>query len=183
MAQKKDTLPYNRKQEIMFDGKRFRVYNNYLSGGIGAGFSSVRPKLQDLIGIDFQFHLTRQYFQIGFLMSGDQLLSNNNIQGHVGYGIRRENNHFNFAAFVGPSYSYFVTAKADTAGINHPVINKTIGAYICVQGIYKFKYDVGIGIELFADLSPLQQMYGGKIVIYFSSAYRGEKRGYKPNKK
>lgn len=179
----KDTLPYDRKREIVYDGKRYRKYNNYLTFGVGKAYSTVRKIDQSLIGVDFQFHLMKEYFQVGFFMSGDRLLANNNIQGHVAYGLRIEKNKINFAAFIGPSYSYFVTASApDTAGKTYPIINKTLGGYVCGQFIYKFKYDVGIGIELFADISPLQQMYGGRLVIYFSGAYRGEKRGFKTTK-
>lgn len=175
----RDTLPFNPKEELIFDGKRYRKYNNYLTLGIGKAFSNVRTKDQNLIGVDFQFHIKRNYFQIGFFMSGNDLLANNNISGHLCYGLRRERARTNFAAYIGPSYNYFVVAIKDTAGIYHPLINNLLGGYICLQGIYKFKYDVGIGLELFADINEKQQLFGGRIIIYFSGAFRGEKRGYK----
>jgi hypothetical protein len=179
----KDTMPYNRKEEILYNGMRFRKYNSYLTFGGSFAYSNVRSYLQKGINVDFQFHLQRQYFQVGFLMSGNEFLSNNNIQGHVCYGLRRERNKTNFAVFLGPSYSYFVTGKNDSTGKNTiAVINNVLGGYLCLQGIYKFKYDVGIGLELFADISPLQTMLGGRLVIYFSGAYRGIKRGVKPKK-
>ena len=179
----KDTLPYNPKQELEFDGKRYRKYNNYLTLGIGKAFSNVRSKDQSLISVDFHFHLQRHYLQIGFFMSGDQLLANNNISGHLCYGLRRERNRTNFAAFVGPSYDNFVVAKEDSVGYFHPVINNVLGGYISLQGIYKFKYDLGIGVELFADINEKQQLFGGRIVVYLSGAYRGEKRGFKSKPK
>jgi hypothetical protein len=179
----KDTLPFNRKKEIIYDGKRYRVYNHYLTFGAGEAFSDVRTKRQKCINADFQFHLTKEYFQVGFFMSGDQYLRNTNIQGHVCYGYRYEKELYNLAAFVGPSYSYFVTGSTDTSGVFTVRSHEAVGGYICLQGVYKVKYDVGIGIELFADISAQQKIGGARLILFFSGAYRGEKRGYKPKKK
>ena len=178
----KDTLPFNRKKEIIYDGKRYRVYNSYLSFGAGLAYSDVRSKEQRCINADFQFHLTKEYFQVGFFMSGDEFLRNTNLQGHICYGKRYEKELFNLAAFVGPSYSYFVTGSTDTSGIFRVRSHETVGGYICLQGVYKIKYDVGIGLELFADISAQQKIAGARVILYFSGAYRGEKRGYKPKK-
>lgn len=179
----KDTLPYNKKAEIIYDGKRYRKYNNYLTFGAGKNYSDVRRLLQSCINIDFQFHLQREYFQLGLFMSGDDYLRNNNIQGHLCYGYRYEREKYNLAGFIGPSYSYFVTAFTDTSGITSPVINNTMGGYVCIQGVYKVKYDVGIGLELFGDFSPLQKIAGVKLIVFFSGAYRGVKRGFKTKPK
>lgn len=179
----KDTLPFNRKKEIIYDGKRYRVYNDYLTFGAGKAYSDIRRIDQSCLNADFQFHLTKEYFQLGFFMSGDQFLRNTNLQGHLCYGYRHEKELYNLAVFVGPSYSYFVTGSTDTSGIFHVKSNTTLGGYICLQGVYKIKYDVGLGIELFADISPLQKIAGARLICYFSGAYRGEKKGYKPKKK
>jgi hypothetical protein len=179
----KDTLPYDRKAEIVFDGKRYRVYNNYLTFGAGKAYSDIRKLDQNCINVDFQFHLTKQYFQIGILMSGDEFLKNTNIAGHVCYGWRREKDFYNLAAFAGPSFSYFATGSTDTAGVFTVSYHNALGGYVCLQGVYKIKYDVGIGIELFADISAQQKMVGAKAILYFSGAYRGEKRGFKTKKK
>lgn len=179
----KDTLPYNRKEEIIYDSKRYRKYNNYLTFGMGKGYSDVRRLDQSYINVDYQFHLQRQYFQAGLYMSGDDFLRNNNIQGHLCYGYRHEREKYNLAGFIGPSYSYFVTGKTDTAGYTSPVINNIMGGYLCLQAVYKIKYDVGIGVEIFTDISPLQKTVGGRIIIFFSGAYRGIKRGFKTKPK
>ena len=178
----KDTLPFNKKKEIIFDNKRYRVYNNYLTFGGGKAYSDIRRIDQSVLNVDFQFHLQKEYFQVGFFMSGDEFLRNTNISGHVCYGLRRKN-LFNWAAFVGPSYSYFVTGTTDSNGVFIVRSHSPIGGYICLQGVYKIKYDVGLGLELFADISDQQKMAGLRVICYFSGAYRGEKRGYKGKKK
>lgn len=175
----KDTLPFDRKKEIVYDGKRYRVYNNYLTFGGGKAYSDIRTKEQSVINADFQFHLQKEYFQIGFYMSGDKFLRNTNVQGHICYGYRYEKELFNLAGFIGPSYSYFVTGSTDTAGVFTVKEHNAFGGYLALQGIYKIKYDVGIGIELYADISAEQKMAGARVILYFSGAYRGVKRGYK----
>lgn len=178
-----DTLPFNRKEEIVFDSKRYRKYNNYLTFGGGLLYSSVRNIDQRVVAADFQFHLQKQYFQLGFLMSGRNFLDNNNLQAHVCFGKRIEKEKMNLALFVGPSYSKFVTAKQDTSGAFFPVVTTGMGGYVCLQAIYKVKYDVGIGIELFGDFTAKQQMGGAKLIVFFSGAYRGVKRGFKTKPK
>lgn len=179
LLSQKDTLPYNRKQEIVYDGKRYVKYNNYLTFGFGKAFAKIRTTDQNLLGVDYQFHLNREYFQLGFFMSGDQLLSNNNVQGHFCYGKRIERNKYNFAAFIGPSFSSFYLVKTDTSGVKYAENHTAPGLYICIQTVYKVKYDVGIGAELFTDLSALQKLFGCKLIVYFSGAYRGEKKQFR----
>jgi hypothetical protein len=110
-------------------------------------------------------------------MSGIGFGDNNNIQGHVGYGYRREGNTWNLAAFIGPSFSTGV----DGVPPDPPVYYNAMGGYVSIQGVTKFLYDVGIGLELFGDISQVQQMFGFKIVAFFSGAYRGAKKNVNPH--
>ena len=176
-------MPFNRKEEVIYDSKRYRKYNNYLTFGVGKGYSDARRLDQSYINLDFQFHLQREYFQVGFFMSGDEFLQSTNIQGHICYGYRHEKEKYNLAAFVGPSYSYFVTGSTDTSGVTTVKAHSVIGGYVCLSAIYKVKYDVGLGIELFGDFSSQQKQGGARIVLYFSGAYRGVKRGFKTKPK
>jgi len=179
----KDTLPFNRKKEIIYDGKRYRVYNNYLTFGGGKGYSDIRDKTQSFVNVDFTFHVTKQYLSLGFLMSGDYFLRNKNLSGHICYAYRYEKNKYNLAGFIGPSYSYFVTGTKDSTGLYYNVTsNYALGGYVRLQAVYKVKYDVGLGVELFADISDKQKIFGAGVICYFSGAYRGEKRGYKKKK-
>jgi hypothetical protein len=178
----KDTLPYNRKREIVYDGKRYRVYNSYLSFGGGKAWSDIRDRTQSYLNVDFTFHITKQYLSLGILMSGDYFLRNKNLSGHLCYAYRIEKEKYNLAGFLGPSYSYFATGTKDSSGLYIVKYNYALGAYLRLQAIYKVKYDVGIGLELFADISDKQKILGAGVVCYFSGAYRGEKRGYKKKK-
>lgn len=139
--------------------------------------SSIRNQSQNNLGIDFQFHIRRQHFQSGVMMSGPAFGSNNNVQAHVGYGYRRERSKNNLAAFIGPSYHWGVEGAVGTP----EVFYNTFGAYGSVQFVTKFLYDIGLGVEGFADISQKQTMFGFRVIAFFSGAYRGPKRNYNPN--
>lgn len=155
------------------------MYNNYVTLGGGALFSNIREQNQKTVGADYQFHIRRQYFQVGAMMSGVELFSNNHIQAHACYGLRRENNTTHVAVFLGPS---FFTGVKGIPGQTDPELYEGIGAYISAQAVSKFvAYDIGAGVELFADISAKQNLAGVKLIVFFSSAYRGVKKYYNPN--
>ena len=56
-AQKDST--FNPKAEVAYDGKRYRVYNNWLSVGGGAGYNSRWPKDEKNAAVDFSFHVKK----------------------------------------------------------------------------------------------------------------------------
>jgi hypothetical protein len=177
--------PYDRTKEIIYKFKRYRKWNNYLTGGPGFAISPQRIDNQKVGGIDFNFHLRDQYLQVGGLLSGTNLTySKNNLQAHLGYGLRIERKKFNTAFFVGPSFSYgfFLVPDSTTSTKLSPDVYSQFGGYASAQFVYKIKYDVGIGFDLFADYNERLQLYGGKIILFFSSAYRGYLPGYKPRK-
>jgi hypothetical protein len=171
----------------LHDGKRYRKYNNYLTGGAGFLTSSLPKKnSQKSINVDYQFHIKRQHFQVGLMMSGNEFTSNNNSEIHFGYGRRKERKTSNLAFFVGPTYFTGVETIEDTIGgatFIKPRFYKGFGAYGSVQAITKFTYDIGIGIELYGEVSAVQRIFGAKIILFFSGAYRGPKKNYNPHVK
>ncbi len=174
---KKEQPKYDRKEEIIYDGKRYRIHNSYLT--IGGGFlqASIRPNLQKMLGIDYQLPIRKTHFQLGIMMSGDEFASNNNVQGHVCYGIRQEKNRSNLAFFFGPSYSTGV--EGDATG--SPKFYQGFGGYVSIQAVTKFTYDIGFGAELFGDISAKQNIIGLKFIAFFSGAYRGAKKNFNPH--
>lgn len=168
---------YFKKEEIVFDDKLYRIHNNYLTGGFGFMASNIRKDVQKTIGVDFQFPIRNHHFQIGAMMSGDQFNSNNTIQGHVCYGLRKEDTKTNIAVYIGPSI--FTGVKGDATG--DPEFYQGMGGYVSFQVVIKIKYDIGIGAEAFGEVNYAQRVAGIKLVAFFSSAYRGPKRNYNPN--
>ncbi|MCA0430222.1 MAG: hypothetical protein LCH32_06935 [Bacteroidetes bacterium] len=171
---------YFRKEEIIYDGKLYRKHNNYLTFGPGYSSSTIRTDLQKDLGIDFNFHIRKIYFQTGVNMSGNQFLSNNNINIVFGVGLRKENHKNNFAIYAGPTYYTGVIGIEDSLGIR-PQFYSGAGAYISAQAIIKLTYDIGFGIQPYATINTKQIQAGIKAVLFFSGSYRGPKRNYNPN--
>lgn len=181
---KKDSAKvYNPKEEIAYDGKRYRVYNNWLSFGGGANYNTKWPKDQKNLAVDYSFHLKQYYFRAGAFMSGNDFTAANSYNFHLGIGARKEHEKYNLSAFIGPSYSYFKRPLSDSTEFGLPSILNTVynrlGGYACLEAIYKIKYDVGIGGQIFCDYNEVQMIYGVRLVVYFSGAYRGIKYGYR----
>jgi hypothetical protein len=172
---------YFRNEEMIYNGKRYRVHNNYVTFGPGYLQSSIRNVSQKMIGIDLHFHIRTQHFQTGVMMSGETFGSNNNVQAHIAYGYRRETKTLNLAAYMGPSYLTGVVPYNDPVYGIVPEFYTNYGIYTCIQGVTKFAFDFGIGVELFAEYSKKQTMFGFKLIAYFSGAYTGPKRNYNPN--
>jgi hypothetical protein len=171
-AQKKDSL-YNAKKEVIVDGKRFRVYNNYLDIGAGEGLNTALPATQFILNVDFHFHIRKNYFQLGTFLSGDRFLSFNNYSAHLAYGRRWETLTHNIFVCAGPSYSWgypLVNGNYSSA------IYTIYGGYIEGEYIYKLAYDLGVGGSAFLDFNALQSVYGLRLTIFFSSAYRGDRK-------
>lgn len=177
-ADSTDTV-YDRKEEFLYKAKRYRRYNNYVTLGIGPLYSSIQSQLQKVAAGDFQFHIQRQYYQIGLVMSGNDFFANNYIQAHACYGLRKETNMVNFGVFLGPS---FYTGVEGTPGVTDPILYKGVGGYLSLQAVSKFvAYDVGLGAELFAELNAKQSIVGIKLIAFFSGAYRGKIGYYNPH--
>lgn len=186
-----DSLParklkpsYYRKEEIIYDGKRYRLHNNYVTLGAGPAISTIRSAPQRVAVADFNFHIRKQYFQAGVMLSGYQFFSNTHLQAHVGYGIRREGGLYHFALFAGPSYYQGVEGSVGQP----PHFYEGVGIHVDLQTVAKLTYDIGAGFEFFADFGFAdgaggreQVMYGVKAIVFFSGAYRGIKRNYNPN--
>lgn len=174
---KKPEPAYYKKEEIVHDGKLYRVHNNYLSFGAGILASSIRDQTQRTIAVDFQFPIKTTHFQAGVVLSGESFTSNNTIQAHLCYGLRKETIRSNLAVFIGPSF--YTGVKANAAG--DAEFYEGVGGYVCFQVIAKLTYDIGIGAELFGEVNKAQNMVGIKLIAFFSSSYRGLKKNYNPN--
>lgn len=179
-----DTAKFNRKQEIIFDGKRYRIHNSWLSVGIGPNYNTKWSKDEKNTAVDFSFYIKQNYFRIGGFMSGTDFTAANNYSFHLCFGFRKETEKYNLSAFIGPSTSYLRRPLSDSANYNLARVYNAIGGYAVIEAVYKFKYDIGLGGQIFCDYNQVQMIYGVRLLVYFSGAYRGIKYGYHaPSKK
>ncbi len=181
---KKDTVIFNPKEEISYDGKRYRVYNNWLSVGAGVGYNShwsKDEKDEKNIAADFSFHIKQYYFRLGGFLSGRDFNLTNNYSFHGCIGLRKETPKYNLSGFIGPSSSYFRRPLSDSTEYGLQTVLSSVynrvGGYACLEAVYKIKYDVGVGGQIFCDYNEVQTVYGVRLIVYFSGAYRGIKYG------
>ena len=172
LAQEKQPAP-DLDKEIVINKKRFKVYNNWLSGGGGAGYNTQIPQLQFIGQLDYNFHIKQNYFQLGVVLAGDEFGSYNNYNFHGGYGKRIENAKINFSVFGGLSYTQGYMKLNKEAYAEEPY--KEPGLYLNAQLIKKITYDVGLGIGALVDYNSKRLLGGLTGVIYFSGAYKGKK--------
>jgi hypothetical protein len=169
----------NFKREIVIGDKRYRVYNNWVCFGIGPAYHSENPRTQFALGLDFQFHIKKAYFNFGGLLSGDEFGVWNNYTGHVGYvAWRKETEGKNMAALAGVSYTQGYTFLY--AG--HYESNRwdRVGLYAEFQYTMKVQYAVGLGPTFFIDWNQKRTMIGVRLDGYLSGAYRGYVKGKGP---
>ncbi len=170
---------------MLFKKKRYRVHNNYISGGPGLLASTIRPQTLNMIGLDFQFHIRWQHFQVGGYNSGVTSNRTSHLQGHLCYGYRYENTKYNFAVFGGPAYA---TGAAPVTFQKNNGVDTVVGVqyfdwgfYVNCQAVKKITFDIGLGAEVFAEVSRRQTIFGIKVIAFFSGSYRGPKQATNPN--
>ena len=106
------------------------------------------------------------------MISGENFGFYDNYEFHVGYGKRYEDKDVHFAGFAGISYSTGY-AKVGDSVYTRPF--KQPGIYAQIEGIKKVTYDVGVGVSFFVDWNQEQAIFGTRLVLYFSGAYKGKK--------
>ncbi len=163
------------KQDTIIKDDVFRKYSNWISAGGGTAKNNHFDNSQFTGGLDYNFHLRRQYYQFGLLVSGDQFGSYNNYQFHLCYGKRVESSTLNFAYFAGLSYSEFYQRYGNGYAINAA---SGPGLYLNAEYILKATYDIGLGISAFGDININENLFGAKLNVFFCGSYKGKKEIY-----
>ncbi len=173
----------NFKREIVINHIRYRVYNNWSSGGFGLAWHSANPRAQILLGFNYNFHIHQHYFRIGGMISGDlqeRFSIRNNYQAHAAWiPMRIDNVKYHLALMGGLSYA---TGYKYLFGGQYDVIHPyhVWGGYAEVQYVRKLTYGTGGGGAFFVNVNPANTMIGIRLDLYLSSAYKGYEKGYNP---
>jgi len=169
---------YDKKREIKLDGKKYRIYSNYVTLGAGKAYNSIWKETFFVPAVDFNFHLRKTYMQMGGLLQGHSFGNNLQIQMHGCAGYHKESYKYFWAAYGGLSYTngYYPKMLKDSQGKDSTKALKSMsetGLYLALQCFYKLKFDYGIGLTLFGDVNQKQYVIGARIELFFSGAYRG----------
>jgi hypothetical protein len=159
------------KKERTIRGNRFKIFNNYVNFGSGVGRSIESNKVWNPTAIEYNFHIKRSYFMIGYqrtdasgFLNKPKLNRMNDI--HLCYGFRRETKALNIAYYGGISRPWGV--------MNDSTSFRTIGIYAEAQLVRKLFYDVGAGISIFGHYNKFMPLFGVRIDIFLSGAYQGK---------
>lgn len=170
----KQTKPLD--SSFVIDNNKFQYFNNWMTvgGGVQQNLSYKRP-LGFVGAVDVNFHVKKNYFQVGALLSGKNFANYNNYEIKVGFVKRFEDKDNHFAFATGLTYSQgFQTIQIDSVTSTYRSYSQP-GWYIQGEVVKKITYDVGIGACLFADWNKEQSMMGVRFFMYFSGAYTGKK--------
>ncbi|MGZ3862406.1 MAG: hypothetical protein ACXVPN_03185 [Bacteroidia bacterium] len=170
---------YNRKKEIKIDGKKYRIYNNYLTLGAGKAYNSAYNDVMFTPAVDLNCHLQKTRFQIGALTQGRTWGDNKLVQFHLGLGYRKESYRYLWAVYGGLAYTDGYTPfqlKATDGSDSVKVLGHITsnGIYAAAQLFYKIKFDYGLGLTAFASYNKYQSIAGLRLELFFSGAYRGK---------
>jgi hypothetical protein len=162
---------------LVVNNNKFQYVNNWFCFGGGVQQNLTYKRTLGFVGgADLNFHIKRNYFQVGAMITGRSFANYNNYQIHFGYAKRFEDRDYHFAAAAGFSYSAgYQTIQIDSVTSTYRGYDRA-GVYIQGEVIKKITYDVGLGACLFADWNKEQSMIGLKFTMYFSGAYTGKKQ-------
>ncbi len=166
------------REDTVIDNKIYRPYSNYLLLSAGKSFNIENSEVETSGSVGFVFRIVDQFFQAGYHMSSDQFFLNRSYQKlndiFVMYGFRKETIHRNMDVFFGISYAYGSTYW-ETDSLNKKWYKgfSTPGIRISADYEWKLFYDIGLGLNGYAEWNKYYPIVGLKINVYFSGAFRG----------
>lgn len=169
---------FTREDTVIVD-KIYRPYSNYLLLSVGKSYNLKQIEMETSGEVGFVFRIVDQFFQAGYHISSDQFFLNRSYQKlndiFVMYGFRKESTKRNMDIFLGISYAYGSTySLTDSIGKKWYKGFSVPGIRISADYEWKFLYDIGIGLNGYAEWNSYYPIVGLKINVYFSGAFRGE---------
>lgn len=185
-----DSIP----KKILYDNKIYRLNAGFFTIGTGYFLSNNITNSLKGIHLNFNFHLFKEvFFQIGLIRLKDNVsmqypekkdINVSYFNLHISpFVIKTENIRFAFVfnpigiayggGYKDETYHYKgIIAQDSTNTIQHNFFG--LNFYSNMQCIYKFKYDLGLGLGTYAEYSLNNTLIAGLSVnLYFSAAFKG----------
>lgn len=165
---------------IKVGDKVYKTGSSWFTAGGGLGRATNLRLDQVNFSMAYHHRYKAMYFNLGYHYSSDVFFLRNRPMVqlndvHAGAGLRFEFIHFNFAFFIGPTWSYVrLHDYTDQWGRHYYTVFHTLGAHTELQFTYKFFYDLGIGTSLYGSFNSKYQVLGVQLHFYFSSAYKAK---------
>ena len=170
------------KRDTIIGDNVFKKYNNWVDVQFGEVIqNSNEPHITQIVaGVDYHFHIQKEYWQVGLLATGPafdqyhyfQYANYDNYQFHFCYEKRLETKAYNFSYAGGLSYSMYGIWNDFTSQYDQ---REAVKLYLDVRYVQKLTFDVGVGLCAFADFNFNQLLTGVKADFFFSGSYKGKK--------
>lgn len=185
-----DSIP----KKILYDNKIYKLNAGFFALNGGYYISNNLTTTMKGINFNFNFHILKEWYaQVGLIRLKDEQSFQFPEKKDVSvsyfnllfspFVIKTENIHFAFilnpvgvsygGGYKDETYHYKgIIAQDSTETIQNNYFG--LNFYSTVQCIYKFKYDLGIGLGAYAEFSTNNTLIAGlNISLYFSAAFKG----------
>ncbi|GAB4207207.1 MAG: hypothetical protein Fur0023_17810 [Bacteroidia bacterium] len=187
----KDSVPI----KILYDNKIYKLNAGFFTIGTGLFLSNNISYNMKGISLHFNFHTFKEaYMQVGLIRIKDNKSFTFPERKDINvsyfnflfspFVIKTENIRFAFifnpigitygGGYKDETYHYTGIIAQDST---NTIQNNYFGwhLYSSVQGVYKFKYDLGLGVDVYAEYLNDQTIIAGvKLCFYFSAAFKGK---------
>ncbi len=167
------------REDTVINNKIYKPYSNYLLFSVGKSYNIKNSEVETSGELGYVIRIVDQFFQVGYHMSSDLYFLNRSFQKlndiYLMYGLRKENSRRNMDVFLGISYAYgSYYWETDSLGEKWYKGFSVPGIRISADYEWKIYYDIGIGLNGYAEWNQYYPIVGIKINVYFSGAFRGE---------
>lgn len=168
------------EKEFIKNDAIYKRGSNWVTISSGLGYNFKLKTQETNADVSFALQAYKKLcLQSGYHLSSDEFFLNRSLQSlkdiHLGVGMRKEDSDFNYACFIGPSYSYG-SYFYGTYLMNRKLYKtfRTVGLFANAQITYKLFYDIGIGLSLYTSINKYYQIAGVQVHLYLSGAYKGK---------
>lgn len=173
-AQPKPLIKQKPKEELLIiKGNKYKENANWINAGAGVGYIGKYNVSVPCAGLGWNFRFKNKWYKVGYERTGDiSYLGRSNVffnDFHVALGKRKQGNYYNLSWFAGGSYC----TATDLRNLTDPK-ERAVGIYAEGSAVFKVLYDVGLGLTAYANVNFAAPVFGMRLDLYFSGAFRGK---------
>lgn len=165
--------------EVKYNDKVYLQGSNWFSFGLGPGLHIGPNTKNQSFAMAYHHRFRPIYFNIGWHYTTPELIGFKPIRIlhqmeflndiHSGVGLRTEGRWHHISFFIGPSWALSLIPNSESE--NASTFHNALGAYVEVEIMFKYFYDMGFGVNLFGSFNKYYQIAGLQVSFYFSNAF------------
>ena len=165
--------------EVKHGNNVYQKGSNWLNIGFGKSYHLETESYNQNIALAGYFRYKAVFFNAGWHFSTPEIVNWKPFKivrsveylndFHAGAGLRFEDRWYHFGFFIGPSWATTLVPNEENPKIS--TLNHQLGAHVELQLIYKYFYDMGVGVSLYGSFNKRYQVAGVQLTFYFSNAF------------